>query len=308
MSEAATAPVGSAMVARRRATLVGALAPLLWAALALLVVEAQPIPPFQLVFITFGIAFLLALGKWLVEAARGGPSPLSHLRLPWQAWAVGVGGLFGYHFLYFNALARAPAVEASLICYLWPLLVVAFSVLMPGERLRWFHAVGTLAGLVGAGLLVTKGEALGFDPRYLAGYLFALACAFTWAGYSHLSRRLARIPSDAVGVFCGATAILGLLFHRLTETWVAPDAGNWLAILLLGVGPVGAAFFFWDWGVKRGDIQALGALSYLSPLLSTLLLIAAGRAAPSWVLAAACLLIVGGAALAAGGLFAKGRG
>jgi drug/metabolite transporter (DMT)-like permease len=308
MSEAATAPtVGSAMAARRRATLLGALAPLLWAALALLVVEAQPIPPFELVFFTFGLAFLLALAKWLVERARGGPSPLARLRLPWRAWAVGVGGLFGYHFLYFNALARAPAVEASLICYLWPLLIVAVSALMPGERLRWFHAVGTLAGLLGAGLLVTKGEALGFDPRYLAGYLFALACAVTWAGYSHLSRRLGRIPSDAVGAFCGATAILGLLCHLALEDWVAPDAGNALAILLLGVGPVGAAFFFWDWGVKRGDIQALGALSYLSPLLSTLLLIAAGRASPSWVLATACLLIVGGAALAAGGLFGKER-
>jgi len=295
------------MAARRRATLVGALAALLWAALALLVVEAQPIPPFELVFFTFAIAFLLAFGKWLVERMRGGPPVLQHLRLPWRAWAVGVGGLFGYHFLYFNALARAPAVEASLICYLWPLLVVAFSVLLPGERLRWFHVAGTLAGLLGAALLVTKGQAVGFDPRYLAGYLFALACAFTWAGYSHLSRRLARIPSDAVGAFCGATALLGLLCHLLLEDWVAPDAGNALAILLLGVGPVGAAFFFWDWGVKRGDIQALGALSYLSPLLSTLLLIAAGRASASWVLAAACLLIVGGAALAAGGLFARSR-
>jgi drug/metabolite transporter (DMT)-like permease len=301
MSEAATASsIGSTMAARRRATLVGAL--------ALLVTLAQPIPPFELVFLTFGVAFLLALGKWGVDWARGGPPPASHLKLPWRAWAVGVGGLFGYHFLYFNALARAPAVEASLICYLWPLLIVALSIMMPGERLRWFHLVGTLAGLAGAALLVTKGEAVGFDPRYAAGHLFALACAFTWAGYSYLSRRLGRIPSDAVGAFCGATALLGLVCHLLLEDWVGPDTTNWIAVLLLGLGPVGAAFFFWDWGVKRGDLQALGALSYLSPLLSTLLLIAAGRAASSWVLAAACLLIVGGAALAAGGLFARGRG
>lgn len=298
----------AAPASRRRATFVGALAPLLWAALALLVSAAQPIPPFELVFLTFGIAFLLVLGTWSLARARGGPPPLSHLKLPWRAWAVGVGGLFGYHFLYFNALARAPAVEASLICYLWPLLIVAISVLLPGERLRWFHLVGTLAGLAGAALLVTRGQALGFEPRHAAGYLFALACAFTWAGYSHLSRRLGRIPSDAVGGFCGATAILGLVCHLLLEDWVRPDLGNAVAVLLLGIGPVGAAFFFWDWGVKRGDLQALGALSYLSPLLSTLLLIAAGRASPSWALAAACLFIVGGAALAAGGLFAKARG
>lgn len=306
-AETASDSLESRAGARRRATLIGALAPLLWASLALLTTAAQPLPPFQLVFLTFGVAFLMALVKWGLERARGGASPLAHLRLPWRVWALGVGGLFGYHILYFNALGRAPAVEASLICYLWPLLTVLFSALLPGERLRAVHVLGTAIGLAGAALLVTRGEALAIDPRYAAGYLFALGCAFWWAGYSLLSRRFGEVSSDAVGGFCGATALCGLAAHLLFEDWVAPDAGNALAALLLGLGPVGAAFFFWDWGVKRGDIQALAALSYLSPLLSTLLLILAGRAAASWVVAGACLLIVGGAALAAGGLFARRR-
>lgn len=309
MTGGTAAPVALAgrAPAHRRATLVGALAPLLWASLALLTTEARPIPPFELVFLTFGVAFLMAVVKWGIDRARGGPSPVAHLRLPWRVWALGVGGLFGYHVLYFNALGRAPAVEASLICYLWPLLTVLFSALLPGERLRLVHILGTAIGLAGAALLVTRGEALAIDPRYAAGYLFAFACAFTWAGYSLLSRRFGEVSSDAVGGFCGATALCGLVAHLLFERWVTPDLGNAVAALLLGLGPVGAAFFFWDWGVKRGDIQALAALSYLSPLLSTLLLILAGRASASWAVAGACLLIVGGAALAAGGLFAKRR-
>jgi drug/metabolite transporter (DMT)-like permease len=285
--------------------LIGAIAPLLWATLALLTTYAQPLPAFELVAMTFGTAFLLTLGKWAIEAARGGASVASHFRLPGQAWAVGVGGLFLYHLFYFNALARAPAVEVSLICYLWPLLTVLLSAFMPGERLRPTHILGTLCGLAGAGLLVTKGQGLGFDPAYGLGYLAAIACAFTWAGYSLLSRRLSSVPSDAVGAFCGATALLGLLSHLAFEPWVAPSFGNLAAILALGLGPVGIAFFVWDHGVKHGDIQALGTLSYASPLLSTLLLVLAGRAGPSWVLAGGALLIVGGAALAAGGLFAR---
>ena len=284
---------------RLRATLIGGVAVLLWSTLALLVTATQPVPPFQLVALTFAIAFLLALGKWSRDAARGGPSPLSHLRQPAAVWLLGIAGLFGYHALYFTALAHAPPVDASLIAYLWPLLIVLCSALLPGERLRWWHGAGALAGLAGAVLLVTRNGGLSIDPRYAVGYLAALACAFTWAGYSVLSRRFGQVPSDAVGGFCGATALLGLVCHLSFETTAWPaGAGGWLAVLALGLGPVGAAFFVWDHGVKHGDIRALGAVAYAGPLLSTLLLVLAGRAAPSPIIALACGLIVGGAVLA----------
>jgi drug/metabolite transporter (DMT)-like permease len=96
------------------------------------------------------------------------------------------------------------------------------------------------------------------------------------------------------------TALLALGCHVLFEQTVPPAGVEWLAVLCLGLGPVGVAFFTWDYGVKRGNIKVLGAFSYAAPLLSTLLLIAFGRAEPSWTLALACVCIVGGAALAAG--------
>jgi drug/metabolite transporter (DMT)-like permease len=286
---------------RLGATLVGGIAVLLWATLALFTTTAAEIPPFELVALTFAIAFLLFLGKWSIARAQGGAPVLSHLRQPWRAWLLGVAGLFGYHALYFTAFAHAPAVQASLIAYLWPLLLVLFSALLPGERLRWWHVAGGLAGFAGAALLVLQRAdgGPGFDSAHTLGYLAALGCAFTWSGYSLLSRRLGNVRSDAVGGFCGATAILGLLTHLAIEPTVWPSLGGWLAVLALGLGPVGIAFFVWDYGVKRGDIQVLGALAYASPLISTLLLVSFGRAEASAALAIACLLIVGGAFLAA---------
>ncbi len=62
---------------------------------------------------------------------------------------------------------------------------------------------------------------------------------------------------------------------------------------------MGLAFFLWDVGVKRGDIQMLGVASYAAPLLSTLLLIATGFAAASLSLVLAAGLIAGGALVAA---------
>jgi len=179
-------------------------------------------------------------------------------------------------------------------------LIVLFSALLPNEKLRWFHLAGGVTGFIGAGLLVTRGQGLSFEAQYSQGYLAALVCAFIWATYSVLSRHFGTVPTDAVGGFCGVTALLALGCHLLFEQTVWPAGWQWLAVLCLGLGPIGAAFFTWDYGVKRGHIKLLGAISYSAPLLSTVLLVAFDLAEASWIIALACLLIAGGAALAAG--------
>ncbi len=277
-----------------RATLIGGIAVLLWALLALFTTWAAGVPPFQLVAMTFAVAFAVSM----ITLSLRGRRALARLRQPAAVWALGVTGLFGYHFFYFVALANAPAVDASLIAYLWPLLIVVFSALLPGERLRWFHVAGALMGLAGAGLLVTGGGKVSFKAEFAMGYLAALACALTWSSYSVANRRFGQVPTDVVGGFCGAVALLGALCHFTLETTVVPDAGQWLAVLLLGLGPVGAAFFAWDHGTKHGNIQALGAFSYAAPLISTLVLIGFGKAEATWVVGLACALIAGGAVLA----------
>ena len=277
-----------------RATLIGGIAVLLWALLALFTTGAAGIPPFQLLAMTFTVAFATSVAVLIFRGRRA----FAAWRQRPAVWALGVGGLFGYHFFYFVALGNAPAVEASLIAYLWPLLIVLLSALLPGERLRWFHLAGALMGLSGAAILITGGTGFGFNPAYVLGYAAALACALTWSSYSVTNRRFGHVPTEVVGGFCGAVALLGLACHLTFERPVAPDGLQMLAVLALGLGPVGAAFFVWDYGTKHGNIQVLGALSYGAPVLSTLVLIAFGRAEASWAVAAACALVTGGAVLA----------
>ncbi|MCF8466925.1 MAG: DMT family transporter [Sneathiella sp.] len=276
------------------ATLCGLGAILLWALLALFTAGTAQVPPFQLTTLTFFIAFCGVVIKWVVY--RQGIRAL--IQFPIPLWFLGVGGLFGYHFFYFMALKNAPAAEASLIAYLWPLLIILFSTLLPGERFHWFHLAGGLLSLAGAGLLISKGAGLEIRPEYAKGYAAALCCAFIWSTYSVLSRRYSGVSSDVIGLFCGITAVLALICHLLFEQTVWPQSGlQWLAVLALGLGPVGAAFFLWDRGMKQGDIQTLGVLSYLSPLLSTLILLALGVASFSWSLVLGCLFITAGAVI-----------
>src|ERR1700722_9440432 len=238
----------------RTATLIGLTAILMWSLLAVLTVATGKIPAFQLAAITFAIGGMVGLATFI-----GRPGPPSPLRQPPLVWAVGVGGLFGYHALYFLALRFAPPAEAGLLNYLWPLLIVLFSSLLPGERLAPHHVVGALLGLVGTILLFAASSGSGFAPGQLPGLIAAFVAAFVWATYSVMSRRLKSVPTDAVAGFCLVAALLAAVVHGLVEVTVWPDSlAQWLAITALGVGPVGAAFYAWDIGMKRGDNRRLG--------------------------------------------------
>jgi drug/metabolite transporter (DMT)-like permease len=287
----------------RTATLIGLTAILMWSLLAALTVATGTIPAFQLAAMTFAIGGLVGFLTFI-----GRPDAIRALRQRPAAWIVGVGGLFGYHALYFLALRFAPPAEAGLLNYLWPLLIVLFSSLLPGERLEPHHVIGALLGLAGTVLLLAGNGSGGFAPGQLPGLLAAFVAAFVWAAYSVMSRRLKSVPTDAVAGFCLATALLAALVHGLVEDTVWPDTpAQWLAIAALGIGPVGAAFYAWDVGMKRGDIRVLGAASYATPLLSTAFLIAAGFARPSANIAISAVLIAGGGLIAAKDMFRRRR-
>ena len=278
-------------------TLLGFGAILLWAALALLTSLTTRIPLFEWLALTFGLATLLSVPMLLRTGA------LASLRaVPVGGWALGIVGLFGYHALYMLALKNAPTAQAGLIAYLWPLLIVLFSMVGQAWR-RWVLPIaGGVLGLIGAGLLVADPSEGGFVQDYALGYGFALACALMWSSYSVLNRRYSAVPTVAVVVYCAIAALGGAGLSLLFEQWVTPTALEWAGLVGLALGPMGLAFFVWDFGTKHGNVTLLGALSYFAPLLSTILLVLTGRAAPSWALAAATVLIVGGAGLAAFGL------
>ena len=285
---------------RQRATFVGFVAMLLWSLLALFTVGTAATPPFLLNTLCFSIGGLLGL-IWCV--ANGTLGTLR--KVPPRIYLFGTLGLFGYHALYFSALRLAPAAEAGLIAYLWPLLIVVFSGLLPGERLRKGHIAGATLGFAGAALIISNGSG-SFQAQYLPGYLLALCCALTWSGYSLLSRRVGTAPTASVVVFCLGTAALSLPLHLFFEQTVLPSTAiGWASIAGLGLGPVGLAFYVWDIGVKQGDIQMLGTSSYLAPLLSTLILVLSGVTPAKPVLFWAAILITGGALCAARASYGK---
>ena len=261
---------------------------LLWSLLAMLAVRLAEVPPFLLMALSLGGAGVLALPTW--RSWRVAPATLF----------LGVYGVFGFHLLLFLALRRAPSVEANLINYLWPLLIVVLApIVLPGVRLHWRHLAAVSLGLAGAGLLITGGRWT-LTVKHADGYLLAAGSAFVWATYSLLTRRVAIFPTAAVGLFCLVSGALAGVCHLMLEPAYAPTLQQTGWIALLAIGPMGAAFFLWDAALKRGDPRVIGALAYLTPLGSTLWLVLSGAGALTPASSAAALLIVGGAVLGAG--------
>lgn len=285
---------GAALVSYRMANALGVGAILFWSTLASLTsLKGPAVPAFQTTALTFAIggaslfAFAIVRGRWTV------------LRFNPAAFALGVYGLFGFHVLYFAALKLAPVAEASLIASLWVLLTVVLSTLLPGHRLHARHLAGGALGLVASAVLVTSGMTEAIRADQLLGLTLAFACAVVWASYSVASRLFAAVPSESLALPCLATAALALMCALVFEEWAWPaERATWTALVLLGLGPVGAAFLLWDIGMKHGNIALLGILSYGAPILSTGLLVICGLANPSASLAVACALMVAAAGFA----------
>ena len=262
----------------------------LWGSLATLGVALANVPPFLLTGAGLLIGSLIALPLSGFDLGRW--------RVPAPTLAVGVGGLFGYHFLLFVALRLAPPVQANLVNYLWPLgMVVMAPLFLPGLRVRPGHVVAALLGFAGAAIAILGRGSAGpaFAGGFHWGYVFAFGAAVLWSSYSLMTRRLPRFPTAAVGGFAAIAGALALLCHVLLEPHTALSVRQWVLIALLGLGPLGGAFFLWDAALKRGDPRRIGLLAFLTPLLSTALLMAANHQRPNLAIIAATAMIVGAA-------------
>jgi drug/metabolite transporter (DMT)-like permease len=262
----------------------------LWSSLASLGVVLSHVPPFLLTGLSLLIGGLIAVPLSGFQLARW--------KVPLPTLALGIYGLFFYHFLLFVALRQAPPVQANLVNYLWPLLIVVLApVLLPGLTLRWQHVVAGLIGFTGAAIVILGNAdttAMG-APSWSWGYLVALVAAFVWSSYSLLTRRVAAFPTAAIGGLAWVSGLLSLLCHVLMEPSVVLSAKDWLLICAMGLGPMGTAFFLWDKALKTGDPRHIGILSYLTPLLSTAALLWVSGRALTWPVGLAAVLIVGAA-------------
>lgn len=281
-----------------RANLYALTAIALWGALSALGVSLQHVPPFLLTGVALMVGSALAWPAVLKDRRQWCVAP--------RALALGVFTLFGFHFILFIALRMAPAVEVNLVNYLWPLFIVVLAPFyLPGLRLHAVHVVAALVGFIGAAIAILGGtsnsEANVPASHPALGYSLALISALIWTNYSLQTKRLELkgqgFSTAAIGLFGLISGALSLACHAVLEPAVSLTLRDGVLLVVMGLGPLGAAFFLWDKALKLGDARHIGILSYLTPLLSTVMLMLVTSRALTWNIALAAALIVGAAVM-----------
>jgi drug/metabolite transporter (DMT)-like permease len=284
------------------ASLIGAIGVVLWATETTLVTYTTAIPPLQTVAIAFLFAASMSPFVWLITRSH----PLAAFRQPIGVWALMVGSLVGYHACIYYATQKAPPAAAALLQGTTPLMIVLGSAFLPGERLRWWHAIGAVMGFFGVLSLIDTGGYSSVSEGGAAFYLSLIGgAAALWGLYSVFIRTMPEVPTSALGMFYAASATVSFVAHLALEDWVQPNGAEWLAMAALGCLPMGLAIYFWDHGLKRGDIQALGAFSYVEPFIGAVLVAVFTTAVLDLSLVWAGLLVVGGAIVASASLWTQ---
>jgi drug/metabolite transporter (DMT)-like permease len=261
---------------------------LLWALFATLVRHAGAAPSLLLTGVALCCGSAASAHRW------------REWRVPAPVFGFGVASLFLYHACLVAAFHIAPIAQANLLNYLWPLLIVVLAAYGPaGKGLLPRQLAGCVIAFAGCAVVIAPSLSA-LSSANLGGYALALVAALCWAVYSVAPGYMAAYSSWATGGFCLGAGLLALLAHSLFEAPYRPSAGEWAGMAAIGIGPLGLSFVLWDRAMRTGRASAIGSLSYLTPVLSTLALAVTGAVDSStcWRLLPALLLVMGGVRLA----------
>lgn len=272
------------MAIKQYPTVIGYCALIFWALAAPCVTHIKSLPIFETLTIVFSVSFVLSAAK-LTYCRQW-----SKLKQPWFLWVIGFLGIYGNDLLYIAAFKNAPATHADLINYLWPIIVILFTSFLPNEKLSLRHLIAASMGFAGIYILISQNNE-GFDTQYLWGYSLAFTDALVWSLYTLMARYYGQSPVETIGIYCGLGALCSLGIHLHFEHALMPGIGQWFILIIMGITTQCLAYFFWDFGVKRGDFKLLTILSYGNPVLSIGFLILFGMAKPSIELWLACILV-----------------
>lgn len=257
----------------RTATLLGVVAILLWSmSVALTRSLAEALGAFGAGASIYTVSGILV---WLVSGR-----PL--LRGQHPIYLYGCGLLFVIYMVCFAlaiglADSHQQTLELGLINYLWPSLTLLFAVPLLGLRVRWWLWPGVALAFCGVVWVVSNGDIFSLHgfvdnlARNAVAYGLAFLAAFSWALYSNLLRRYSGGRRGALPLFLLVTALclwVMFLFQPLQVFRFSLSSG--LELLLMG-STTALAYLCWDSAMKKGNATLVAALSYFTPLLSTLI-------------------------------------
>ncbi len=240
---------------------------LIWSTLASVVKSVvTSIPNLEALAISSLIAFL-TLFFLNLQSGR-----LKHLR-DYSArrylHMIGLGliGMFLYSAFYYLGLSQLSSQEACILNYLWPIMLVLFSVLLLHEKLTVLKFLAMICSFVGVVVLSAGGGKVA--GNHLLGVISCVAAAALYGLFCVLNKKTGYDEMISMMVIWLATAAASAGSGLVPETWVPIVGKQWIGMLWNGVMVNAMAYLFWALALKNSSNTAATAnLAYLTPLLS----------------------------------------
>nr|WP_299154912.1 DMT family transporter [uncultured Tateyamaria sp.] len=263
----------------------------LWASWPALAIIAYPAPPLLVLGASALIGFLFSF----VLAAKQ-KTLTTFATVPIRTLAFVAISLMGNNAFYLAAIARIGPAEANVVHYLWPVFLVGLASALHRRAPSLLQTVGIACGFVGVAVALSPQMGGGLD---LIGVFLGACGALTFAIYS-VGRSLAQVETNVVGPSLGLAGIAALAAHFILEPAYWPTTGQWLAIVLMGIGPFTVANIFWDKATREGSAATISSLAFLTPLVAMILLAIFGLGIVTIATVLGALFAIAGAVLSSG--------
>jgi drug/metabolite transporter (DMT)-like permease len=201
-------------------------------------------------------------------------------RADWMRLAlIGVFGLGIPHLLGAFGLTRTDSLNGAILVGLEPVGILILARIFLGERLSPLQALGVAVSLVGASLVVSRGE---LDPASLfggasLGSLLLAIQSLMWSIYTVAAKpTLDRLPAEAVALISTAVAFVFIGPASMLE-WHSIDLSSALsvealgAVLGLGIGVSWFATLLWNRALESISASTMALLIFVQPATGMLL-------------------------------------
>lgn len=185
---------------------------------------------------------------------------------------IGLGfiGIFLYSALYYVGLTQMTAQEACVVNYLWPIMIMIFSIVILKEKFTLVKGIAMLLSFAGIVILSLGGGAAGEGNR-LIGILCCFAAAVLYGLFSVLNKKLNYDQNLAMMIFWLVCGILSTALGLCTETWVPIAGAQWIGLIWMGLASYAVAYLLWALALREAENTSLIAnLAFLVPFLSVI--------------------------------------
>ena len=180
---------------------------------------------------------------------------------------------FTYYFFYILALKLIPAVEASMLHYIFPVMIVVFSIPINGEKLDAMKVSSILLGLLGMIIIITKGDISNIKMSNIFGDFLALGAAISWGIFSNFGKKNKIDIHISNYIFMITNFLLSTISVIIFSGFTLPTPTGFVGVVWLGITNIVVCYYLWFKALKLTSTTLIASITFVTPFITLLFIV-----------------------------------